>query len=243
MLLAGAGFKAGLMEWVMPLGYFVRARVRTVGRIARKLVLLSCIWIACAVSAPASEPYRGIQYHATLTNGQIIGSAFMIADGLVVTNAHVVSGRKLGDRLLLSSQKRNSHWAQIVGISPRMDLAVLRVSADFLPVAPYKNARQVRGTSVYAVGVAANSAHPGLRYVVSGQISSGETVIEPFGSGVIARMPGIKRGFSGGPVFDQRGNAVGMIAALRDARNYQPRDAFILSIKEVRAEVGRLLAW
>ena len=227
----------------MPLGYFVRASVRTVGRIARKLVLLSCISLACAFSAWAVEPHRGVEYHATLTNGQIIGSAFMIADGLVVTNAHVVSGRKLGDWLMLSSQKRASRSAQIVGISTRMDLAVLRVPKDFLPVVPYTNAKQIRGASIYAVGVAAKSAQPQRRYVVSGQISSGAMVIEAFGSGVIARMPDIRRGFSGGPVFDQRGNAIGMVAALRDAHQFRARDAFVLSIDEVRAEVDRILGW
>jgi len=62
----------------MPLGYFVRACVRAAGRIVRKLVLLSCISLACAFSAWAVEPHRGVEYHATLTNGQIIGSALLI---------------------------------------------------------------------------------------------------------------------------------------------------------------------
>jgi len=223
----------------MPLGYFVRIGVRTVGKAVRKLVLLSCISAACAVSAWAVEPHRGVQYHATLINGQIIGSAFMISDGLVVTNAHVVSGRKPGDRLTLSSERRGRHSAQIVAISKRMDLAVLRVSGNVLPIVPNVNARQTRGASVYAVGVAANSPNPRQRYVIAGEVSSGQTAIEPFGNGVIARMPQIKRGFSGGPVFDQQGAMVGMVAALRSKP--KQREVFILSIGDIRAEVGRLV--
>lgn len=227
----------------MPLGYCVRTGVRTVGKAARKLVLLSCVSVAFAFSAEAAETHRGVQYHATLMNGQIIGSAFLIAEGVVVTNAHVVKGRQTGDRLVIASQQGGQHSAQIVAISTRMDLAVLRVAANVLPVVPNDVADHAKGARVYAVGVAANSENPQRRYVIAGEVSSDHTAIAPFGNGVIARMPQIKRGFSGGPVFDQQGAIVGMVAALRNGRQSKARDAFILSIAEVRAEVSRMIAW
>jgi S1-C subfamily serine protease len=52
-------------------------------------------------------------------------------------------------------------------------------------------------------------------------------------------MPGIRQGFSGGPVFDGGGDLVGMVAALRPKGSGS--DAFILTADAVRAEARRLL--
>lgn len=226
----------------MPLAYHVRAGARAAGNYVRKLAWLWCATLIMTHAAAALEPQRSSQYHATLLNGGIIGSAFMIADGVVVTNAHVVSGRKPGDRVILASSGRAEQSARIVAISTRMDLAVLSIASGALPVVPGAHASQRRGVTVYAVGVAANSQNPRQKYVVAGTVLSDRKAIAPFGWGVIATMPHIKRGFSGGPVFDEDGALVGMVAALRMASTSgaQGREAFILSARDIRAEVRRL---
>lgn len=63
----------------------------------------------------------------------------------------------------------------------------------------------------------------------------------PFGSGVIADMPQIRKGFSGGLVFNDRGQLVGMVAALRAGSSSGGPEAFILSVEDIRAEVRRLM--
>lgn len=226
----------------MPLAYHVRAGARAAGNYVRKLAWLSCATIIMTHAASALEPQRTSQYHATLLNGAIIGSAFMINDGVVVTNAHVVSGRKPGDHVILSSQGRAEQSARIVAISTRMDLAILSVASGALPVVPHRPFAQKKGASVYAVGVAANSQNPRQKYVIAGKVLSGRQAIAPFGWGVIATMPHIKRGFSGGPVFNEDGTLVGMVAALRtaSASGTHGREAFILSVEDIRAEVRRL---
>ncbi|HVH04252.1 MAG TPA: hypothetical protein VM891_15130, partial [Amaricoccus sp.] len=76
-----------------------------------------------------------------------------------------------------------------------------------------------------------------------------------FGPGLIARLPGARPGFSGGPLFDRQGRLAGMVTAIRPGagiviassgtRSRRARDtvdAFALRAAEVRAEVRRLLA-
>jgi hypothetical protein len=81
--------------------------------------------------------------------------------------------------------------------------------------------------------------------------------LPPFGPGFVAALPGVRRGFSGGPVLDAQGHLVGMIAALRPgaqndavaASGFAPQrqrlaggtEAFILGAAEIRSEVRRLL--
>ena len=78
----------------------------------------------------------------------------------------------------------------------------------------------------------------------------------PSGPGLVARLPGARPGFSGGPLLDGRGRLVGMVTALRPAPRRRRAaaapaarpppaagvEAFALRAAAVRAEVRRLLA-
>ncbi|WP_375230502.1 S1 family peptidase [Roseobacter sp. S98] len=220
---------------------------RRLGCVATVVVRIFVVFVLVSVlntaRAHAIEARKPVMYHAAVVNGSVTGSAFSISQGIAVTNAHVVGGRDAGDLiyLLLPGQPRVA--ARILAISPRIDLAVLSISDGLLPVAPAGEARDGRGQSVYAVGVIASSGAPRRQVTVPGTVSSGMQTVRPFGRGVIARMPGVRRGFSGGPVFDRRGQLVGMVAALRPGRsgNASAREAFILSADDVREEVARLM--
>lgn len=88
-----------------------------------------------------------------------------------------------------------------------------------------------------------------------GRLMDAHPDASPFGPGVIARLPGVRPGFSGGPVLDDAGRLVGMIAAIRPAaqgearaaahlvRVYRPAgtdEALILPAEVIRAEAARL---
>ncbi|WP_299916072.1 serine protease [uncultured Roseobacter sp.] len=208
---------------------------------ARQVMLVALLLFALGRGAEAAEPPRSLSYHATLLNGAITGSAFMIADGVAVTNAHVLGRRGIGEVVTLLAPGKPRGTARILAISPRMDLAILSIDPDLLPVAPAGRARDARGDPIYAVGIVADG-NPRRRLVISGTVASERRTLAPFGRGVIASMPRVKRGFSGGPVFDRNGQLVGMVAALREGRedNRRTREAFILSADAIRAEVGRL---
>lgn len=197
-----------------------------------------------AAPASAAEPSPKRAYHASVLNGGIVGSAFMISDGVVVTNAHVVAGRRAGDKVTLIAPSGRRLAARVRAVSTQMDLAILSAPAQHLTVAPPARPQTRRGAQIIAIGIVARSGRPGKRLVIRGTVSSDKRALKPYGRGVIARMPLVQKGFSGGPVFDTEGNLVGMVAALRSAHRSPSggREAFILTAADINAEVRRLFS-
>ncbi len=214
-------------------------------RRGRTRIIATVLAIILAFSTAAADVRPSpLDYHATVVNGALTGSSFMIDEGIVVTNAHVLNGRRRGAtvKLVVPGARGRRANAVVIAVSHRMDLALLRVSDDFLPVAPAGAARDGLGGALVAAGIVPRATGAGRRMTVAGRVSSGKRTVAPFGPGVIARMPGIRRGFSGGPVFDADGRLFGMVAALRPGPGSEiGNDAFILTADEIRAEARRLL--
>ncbi|HKO05932.1 MAG TPA: serine protease [Candidatus Acidoferrales bacterium] len=139
------------------------------------------------------------------------GSGFMVdADGLVLTNAHVV---EQSPYLAVQFDAQCKVPAQLLAIDPEKDLAVLRVNLSAFPGA-----------------VVTPLAHPagGKPPVVEGQRVF--TIGSPFGKektltmGVVSKIEdheiysdiSVNPGNSGGPLFDYQGLAVGITAARRE---------------------------
>jgi S1-C subfamily serine protease len=213
--------------------------------------------VVAADPAAAQErtPARAaLDFHVTVTSGTITGSGFQIADGLAVTNAHVLGAAGPGAeiRLVYRSGRETRHArGRVLAISQRMDLAVVAVAPGLMPVVSSLDAPLEPGRTIRAAGIVAQPRGGGPRLELEGRIASGPMSLPPFGPGRIALMPGIRRGFSGGPVLDADGRLVGMVAALRagpdDIRRaggdpLEGREAYVLDAAAVRAEVARLLA-
>jgi serine protease Do len=133
-----------------------------------------------------------------------MGSGFILsADGLVLTNAHVVRGAKdvtvkLTDRRELS--------AKVLGLDTRTDIAVLKVNAKNLPVV------SLGRTSDLKVGewVAAIGAPFGFENTVTAGVVSAKNRALPDDSSVPFIQTDVNPGNSGGPLFNARGEVVGI---------------------------------
>jgi S1-C subfamily serine protease len=218
-----------------------------------------CAVLPQGASAGGWPAPSALDYHTTVINGGVMGSAFALADGVAVTNAHVLNGLRPGARVALWSERHGAATGEVLAISRRMDLAILAVPRGFLPAVPPEDAPQVSGLSVVAAGVdAATSANRGERLALHGTVSAPRADIAAFGPGLVAVVPGVRHGFSGGPMFDRDGRLVGMVAAIRvggsgvqqvSGSSFSPvrRDrmtsdeAFVLSARAVRTEAQRLL--
>lgn len=135
-----------------------------------------------------------------------VASGFIIdADGHILTSAHAVAA---AEELIVSLADRREFGASIVGIDPLTDVAVIKVAAFGLPVARIGDARRL------AVGewVAAIGAPFGLERSVTAGIVSAKRRFLPGAMGLpfIQTDVATNRGSSGGPLFNLRGEVVGM---------------------------------
>ncbi len=88
------------------------------------------------------------------SNGQplSLGSGFLVRDGAIATNLHVVEGATRGYAKLVG-EKTKYEIEGITAVDPERDLVVLKISARRSQALPIGNSDAVQvGESVYAVG-------------------------------------------------------------------------------------------
>ena len=151
---------------------------------------------------------------ATFTDdGRAAGSGvIMHASGLILTNYHVVHNSNRLKVWLYENRERQYHEAEVIGIDPAADLALLNIDVregDFFTVSDFEYESDIvyAGKDVIAVG------HPlSLNWSVSkGAINAVNrpSFLTPYVS-LIQHDAVIQQGSSGGPLFNDRGNLIGI---------------------------------
>jgi serine protease Do len=135
-----------------------------------------------------------------------LGSGFIISkDGYVMTNYHVV---KDGDEIIVRLSDHRELKAEVIGVDPRSDVALLKVDATGLPVARIGESSDLEvGEWVLAIGSPFGFDHSATAGIVSakGRSLPRENYV-PFIQTDVAINPGN----SGGPLFNQAGEVVGV---------------------------------
>jgi len=135
-----------------------------------------------------------------------LGSGFIVSgDGYVITNNHVVSG---ADEVLVRLNDRREFPAKVVGTDERTDVAVLKIEADDLPVLKIGSSSKLKvGEWVLAIG-----SPFGFDYSVTAGIVSAKGRSLPRENYVpfIQTDVAINPGNSGGPLFNLKGEVVGV---------------------------------
>ncbi len=157
-------------------------------------------------------PTRGRdQVRTSLGSGVIVDGK----KGLVITNAHVVSG---GDNVRINLLDGREFEADIVGAEPDFDIAVLQVrGATDLPSLRIREAQDLMpGETVIAIGNPFGFAHTVTTGVISAtgrSIRSGNTLF----TDLVQTDTAINPGNSGGPLLNILGEVVGINTVI-DAR-------------------------
>jgi len=133
------------------------------------------------------------------------GSGFIVSpDGVILTNAHVVQG---ADEVTVKLQDRREFRAKVLGSDPRTDVAVLKIDAKGLPVAPIGKSKSVLvGEWVLAIG----SPYGLESTVTAGVVSATGRSISDGSVPFIQTDVAVNPGNSGGPLFNTRGEVVGI---------------------------------
>ncbi|KWR87632.1 DegQ family serine endoprotease [Cupriavidus sp. IDO] len=135
-----------------------------------------------------------------------LGSGFIVSpDGLILTNAHVVDGAQ---EVTVKLTDRREFKAKVLGADSQTDVAVIRIDAKNLPTVRFGDPSRVRvGEPVLAIGSPYGFENTVTAGIVSAKSRSlPDDTYVPFIQTDVAVNPGN----SGGPLFNQRGEVIGI---------------------------------
>ena len=168
---------------------------------------------AGAKAAPAAHQTPAeIAAHSTpaivsIRTEHSLGTGFVVdKGGLIATNLHVIAG---GERLVvILPDHRQFPILEVVSHDPNVDLAIVRIAAHDLPSLALGDSEVMHaGDPIVAIG------HPlGLEDTVSNGLISAVRAID--GITVLQISAPIAPGSSGGPIFNERGEVIGVCTAL-----------------------------
>ncbi len=153
---------------------------------------------------PGQRGQRSPQAGNVPTHGQ--GSGFIVsADGIILTNAHVVRDAK---EVIVKLTDRREFRAKVLGSDPKTDVAVLKIAATDLPTVVIGNDRDLRvGEWVLAIG----SPYGFENSVTAGVVSAkGRSLPNDNFVPFIQTDVAVNPGNSGGPLFNARGEVIGI---------------------------------
>jgi serine protease Do len=138
------------------------------------------------------------------------GSGFIVsADGVILTNAHVVRDAK---QVTVKLGDRREFAAKVLGSDGATDVAVLKIDAKDLPTVNLGDSKSVQvGDYVLAIGAPFGFEQTATQGIVSakGRSLPGDSYV-PF----IQTDAAVNPGNSGGPLFDAAGRVVGINAQI-----------------------------
>jgi serine protease Do len=153
-------------------------------------------------------PQFGPQTPHTPRSGAItrgMGSGFIInADGLILTNAHVVDGAQ---EVTVKLTDRREYRAKVLGVDKKSDIAVIRIDAKNLPTVKLGDPSSAKvGEPVLAIGSPfgfENSATAGILSAKSRSLPEDNYTF-------LQTDVAVNPGNSGGPLFNLKGEVIGI---------------------------------
>ena len=133
-----------------------------------------------------------------------VGSGFILsADGLVMTNAHVVEG---AEEVIVTLTDKREFKARIIGTDRRTDVAIVKIDTSGLPFVKIGDVGRLKvGEWVLAIGSPFNLDNS----VTAGIVSAKQRDTGDF-LNFIQTDVAINPGNSGGPLLNMRGEVVGI---------------------------------
>jgi len=174
--------------------------------------------------------------------GQGSGTGFLWdSSGNVVTNAHVIDG---ADRVAIRTEAGNIVDANVVGVAPNYDLAVVRINTirPLPPPLPIGTSSDLKvGQSVFAIGNPFGLDQSLTTGVISALKRRMPTAAGREISDVIQTDAAINPGNSGGPLLDSAGRVIGVNSAIISPSGANAGIGFAIPIDVVNRVVPELI--
>ncbi len=171
-------------------------------------------------NALASLPARGTEGSVTMVSGFSprsspaprstgvqSGSGFVVADSLIVTNAHVIAG--------CSEISSSAGPLSIMRVDARSDLALLRGGFQLPPLALRNSLSASSGESVIAIGFPLSGLLASEPIVSTGIVSATAGLRDD--SRYLQVSAPVQPGNSGGPLLDESGLIIGVVVSKLNA--------------------------
>jgi serine protease Do len=135
-----------------------------------------------------------------------MGSGFIISsDGYILTNAHVV---ETADEITVKLNDKREFVAEIIGTDRKTDIALIKINATDLPKVTQGNPENLKvGEWVVAIGSPFGFEHSVTAGIVS---AKGRSLAQENYVPFIQTDVAINPGNSGGPLFNMKGEVVGI---------------------------------
>jgi serine protease Do len=173
--------------------------------------------------SPSPQPVRGE------------GSGFIIRpDGVIMTNAHVVNG---ASEVTVRLTDRREYTAKVIGVDTKSDIAIIKIKANDLPTVKIGDSRVLKvGEWVLAIGAPFGFENSATAGIVSAKGRTLDSGYVPF---IQTDVP-INPGNSGGPLFNMRGEVVGINSQIYSRSGGYMGVSFSIPI-DVAMQVGQQL--
>lgn len=177
-----------------------------------------------------------------------LGSGFIVsADGVIVTNAHVIAG---ATRIFVALRDGTTYPARLLGADEANDLAVIKIDARELPVAPLGNSSNLLvGEWAIAIGSPYGFMLENTEPSVTAGVVSGtgrNLAAESAGAGVYVDMiqtdASINPGNSGGPLVNASGEVIGVNSSIFSTSGGSIGLGFAIPINRAQRVTEDLLA-
>ena len=195
-----------------------------------------------ALPIPKSVDTPGIHTAASVTvkivssgcGGLVTGSGFPVGKGLIITNAHVVSGTT--DHRIITPDGTTLP-AAVIYFDPEVDVAILRVPGYAGPVLDFAPAG--RGTEGAVIGYPGGGPEDVEPAIVDGSFTAEGRDI--YNANLVQRQifvlqSRVRPGNSGGPLVDTSGRVLGIVFATSSS---EPEQAYALTNDQVMADINQ----
>jgi serine protease Do len=179
------------------------------------------------------------------------GSGFIIsADGYIITNRHVVlidggvdprgqPTQKFADEVTVTLTDEREFKAKVIGADERTDIAVLKIEASGLPKVSIGNSDKLKvGEWVLAIGSPFGFDNTVTAGIVSAKSrETGDLALAPF----IQTDAAVNPGNSGGPLFNTKGEVIGVNAQIFTGTGGYLGISFAIPINEAMGVANQLI--
>ncbi len=191
------------------------------------------------VVAEVADSVLKVRGRAPSCQRALEGTGFVIGDGLVMTNAHVVAGTDdVGVEVVNRGGRTVELGGEVVLYDPLVDIAVLRIPDLDAPTLPFRPQEATVGEDAIVLGYPLDGAFTASAAKVRQRITlNGPNIYD---DGEVSRdvytvRAVVRSGNSGGPMIDRAGQVIGVVfgAALDDSET-----GFVLTNSQVAASVN-----